>query len=108
MAEFDLYCNFAILTAIYWLQTAWDTPNNENQMNRLLVQGLVKAAGWQQQAAEEHFFHFAPMFEIGDEVDFILSEVRRLRLRYPKIMVAPLLYRVEDNRLYLIQEGTGS
>jgi carbonic anhydrase len=71
------------------------------------VQGLVKAAGWQQ-SAEEHFFHFAPMFEIGNEVDFILSEVKRLRLRYPKIMVAPLLYRVEDNRLYLIRENTGS
>jgi carbonic anhydrase len=72
------------------------------------VQGLVKAAGWQLQSAEEHFFHFAPMFEIGNEVDFILSEVKRLRLRYPKIMVAPLLYRVEDNRLYLIRENTGS
>jgi len=72
------------------------------------VQGLVKAAGWQPQSAEEHFLHFAPIFEIGNEVDFILSEVKRLRLRYPKIMVAPLLYRVEDNRLYLIQESTGS
>ena len=71
------------------------------------VQGLVKGAGWQQQSAEEHFFHFAPMFEIGNEVDFVLSEVRRLRLRYPKIVIAPLLYRVEDNRLYLIQESAG-
>ncbi|MFV9510818.1 hypothetical protein [Tepidibacillus sp. LV47] len=44
------------------------------------------------------------MFEIGNEVDFVLSEVKRLRLRYPKIMVAPLLYKVEDNRLYLIRE----
>ncbi|HTY09998.1 MAG TPA: carbonic anhydrase [Bacteroidota bacterium] len=69
------------------------------------VQGLVNAAGWQQQSAEEHFFHFAPMFEIGNEVDFILSEVKRLRLRYPKIVIAPLMYRVEDNRLYLIQEN---
>lgn len=70
------------------------------------VQGLVEAAGWQPESAEEHFFHFAPMFEIGNEVDFVLSEVKRLRLRYPKIVVAPLLYRVEDNRLYLIQENT--
>lgn len=72
------------------------------------VHGLVKAAGWQEQSAEEHFFHFAPMFEIGNEVDFILSEVKRLRLRYPKIVIAPLLYRVEDNQLYLIQENTAS
>jgi len=70
------------------------------------VQGLVKGAGWQEQSAEEHFFHYAPMFEIGNEVDFVLSEVKRLRLRYPKILIAPLMYRVEDNRLYLIQENS--
>ena len=72
------------------------------------VQGLVDAAGWSRQAAEEHFLQFAPTFEIGNEIDFILSEVKRLRLRYPKIVVAPLLYRVEDNRLYLIEENTGN
>jgi carbonic anhydrase len=68
------------------------------------VKGLVESAGWGEQAAEDHFFHFAPMFEIGSEVDFILSETKRLRLRYPKIPVAPLLYKVEDNHLYFIDE----
>jgi carbonic anhydrase len=72
------------------------------------IRGLVDGAGWQPQAAEDHFFHFAPMFEIGNEVDFILSEVKRLRLRYPGIVVAPLMYRVEDNRLYVIQESSSS
>ena len=48
------------------------------------------------------------MFEIGNEIDFILSEVKRLRLRYPGIPVAPMLYRVEDNRLYLIEESRGN
>jgi carbonic anhydrase len=71
------------------------------------VQGLVDSAGWQRQQAEEHFHHFAPMFEIGNEVDFILSEVKRLRMRYPNISVAPMLYRVEDNRLYFIGENAG-
>lgn len=68
------------------------------------VKGLVDAAHWPRQQAEDHFLHFAPMFEIGNEVDFTLSEVQRLRLRYPGIVVAPLLYRIEDGRLYLIQE----
>ncbi len=68
------------------------------------VRGLADAAGWSAGAAEEHFFHFAPMFEIGNEVDFILSEVKRLRLRYPKIQIVPLMYRVEDNRLYCVDE----
>jgi carbonic anhydrase len=68
------------------------------------IQGLVDNAGWEREWAEAHFMHFAPMFEIGNEVDFVLSETKRLRLRYPHIQVAPLLYRIEDNRLYLINE----
>lgn len=70
----------------------------------MFIQGLVDSAGWDKQWAEEHFMHFAPMFEIGNEVDFILSEAKRMRLRYPKITIAPLFYRIEDNLLYLIRE----
>jgi carbonic anhydrase len=69
------------------------------------VRGLAEGAGWTAQAAEEHFNTFAPMFEINNETDFILSEVQRLRSRYPAILIAPMLYRMEDNRLYLIREG---
>jgi len=68
------------------------------------INGLVNKAGWNREWAEEHFMHFAPMFEIGNEIDFVTSEAKRLRLRYPKITVAPLLYSVDDNRLYLINE----
>lgn len=68
------------------------------------IQGLVDNAGWERNWAEAHFMHFAPMFEIGNEVDFVLSEAKRLRLRYPKVQVAPLLYQIEDNQLYLIRE----
>jgi len=68
------------------------------------IQGLVETAGWEQEKAEEHFMQFAPMFEIENETDFILSETKRLRLRYPKIMIAPMFYLVEDNKLYFIKE----
>lgn len=68
------------------------------------VEGLVKLAGWDHAKAEEHFMHFAPMFEIGNEADFIISETKRLRNRYPAVMVTPLMYKVEDNRLYLLRE----
>ncbi len=70
------------------------------------VRGLVDRAGWATEQAEEHFHHYAPMFEIGNEVDFVLSEAKRLRLRYHGIPVAPIMYKVEDNRLYLIEEGS--
>lgn len=66
------------------------------------INGLVKGAGWTKQAAEDHFMNLAPMHEIGNEVDFVLSEKNRIGKKYPKIKVAALCYRVEDNRLYLI------
>jgi carbonic anhydrase len=66
------------------------------------VDGLVDRAGWSKEAAEEHFMNLALMHEIGNEIDFIMSETTRLRKRYPKIKVAPLYYRVEDNRLHCI------
>jgi carbonic anhydrase len=69
------------------------------------ISGLVETAGWEKERAEEHFMHFAPMFEIGSETDFILSETKRLRHRYPKISIAPMMYLVEDNKLYFIREN---
>jgi carbonic anhydrase len=68
------------------------------------IEGLINIAGWDRERAEEHFQHYAPMFEIGNETDFILSEAIRLRLRYPRIKIAPMLYKVEDNKLYFIRE----
>lgn len=70
---------------------------------REFINGLVKRAGWSKEMAEEHFMNLALMHEIGNEIDFVLSETNRLRARYPKIKIAPLYYRVEDNRLYCIK-----
>ena len=71
----------------------------------LFIKGLVENAGWEKELAEQHFMNYAPMFEIGNEIDFVLSEAKRLRMRYPKVQVAPLLYKVEDNLLYQISEN---
>lgn len=68
------------------------------------IDGLVEHAGWDREWAGEHFNQFSPMFEIGNAIDFVLSEARRLRMRYPLIKVAPLYYRVEDNRIYHVNE----
>lgn len=67
------------------------------------IEGLVRT-GWEREFAEQHFDHFAPLFEIGNEIDFVLSEAVRLRHRYPQILIAPLFYKIEDNQLYLIRE----
>lgn len=69
------------------------------------IENLMENAGWTQTQAEDHFMSFAPLFEIGNEVDFVLSEAKRLRLRYPKVLVAPMLYRVENNQLHLLNES---
>ncbi|HEX3050316.1 MAG TPA: carbonic anhydrase [Aggregatilineaceae bacterium] len=68
------------------------------------IDNLVNNAGWTCEQAEDHFMSFAPLFEIGNEIDFVLSEAKRLRSKYPRILIAPLLYRIEDNRLYLLNE----
>ncbi len=68
------------------------------------ISGLVTNAGWDRPRAEEHFFQFAPMFEIGNEITFVVDESKRLNARYPKLEVVPLFYKLEDNLLYVIQE----
>ena len=70
---------------------------------RAFVAGLVDV-GWEPADAEDHFHHFAPIFEIGSEVEFVAAEAHRLRLRYPGVLVAPLMFRVEDSRLYHVLE----
>ncbi len=70
----------------------------------VFVEGMVNRAGWTKEQAEKQFDESAPKFEIVNEIDFILSETIRLRKVYPKIKIAPMMYLVEDNRLYLIKE----
>jgi carbonic anhydrase len=68
------------------------------------IDGLIERAGWTKEHAEEYFMNYVPMFEINNEIDFILSEVKRLRVKYPKVKVVPMLFKVEDGRLYLLRE----
>ena len=67
------------------------------------VRGMVENAGWEARRAEEHFNQFAPMFEVGDPIDFVIDEANRINRRYPKILVVPMIYRIEDNRVYLVR-----
>ena len=68
------------------------------------INGLVENAGWSVERATDHFMNLAPLFEIGNETEFLISEAHRLRREYPKIQVAPLLFKVEEGKLYLIEE----
>lgn len=68
------------------------------------IEGMIANAGWDRERAERHFAESAPKFGIKDEIGFVIQEARRLRGIYPKIQVAPLLYRVDDDLLYQICE----
>ena len=63
---------------------------------------MVENAGWNIKQAKDHFVSFAPMFEIENEIEFLLSEAKRLSAKYPKVLIAPLFYNIEDNLLYLL------
>ncbi len=67
------------------------------------VQGLMEHAGWDEARAERMFAEGVPKFGITDEVGFVMGEADRLRGLYPKLAVVPLLYRVEDDRLYQLE-----
>jgi len=77
---------------------------NLQERRDLFVRGMVEGAGWKLKRAREYFKRQIPTHEIGNEIDFILSEVQRLRKQYPRILVMPLLYQVEDRHLYVIRE----
>ncbi|TFG81303.1 MAG: carbonic anhydrase [Chromatiales bacterium] len=56
------------------------------------VARMIEAAGWERPAAEQHFDHWSDLFEISSPIDFVAAEGARLQSRYPKILVAPLLF----------------
>lgn len=105
-SEFKISYVIAVAGIRYIALIGHDQCSMVNVMARKerFIQGLIDGAGWDREEAKRYFLKFAPMFEIGNEVDFVQSEAKRLRLKYPKIVIAPLIYRVQENRLYLIEE----
>ena len=79
-----------------------------SQRREQFIRGLMDAAGWDEARAIRHFEEAAPKFGIRDEVEFVIGEADRLRGIYPRIAIAPLLYRVEDDLLYqVLPDGSG-
>jgi carbonic anhydrase len=69
----------------------------------LLVEGLMEVALWDRERAESHFLNYAPMFEIDNEIEFVIAEAKRLRGKY-NITVVPMFYNVENGEISLIDE----
>ena len=62
-----------------------------NHREQFVVQ-MIEAAGWERPAAEQHFDQWSDLFEVANRVELEAAEAARLQSRYPKILVAPLLY----------------
>lgn len=75
-----------------------------SERREAFIEGLVEGAGWDRETAALHFDDSVGRFAIDDAAGFVISEAQRLRRRYPKVTVAPLLYDVEDGRLYGLEE----
>lgn len=70
-----------------------------------LSRAWSKGGGGEEAAALAQFSEYAPQYEIGDPVEFVVAEAARLRRLYPLLMVAPLMYAVENDRLLQIARG---
>lgn len=78
--------------------------SNLNERKMEYCNGLVKYAGWDLTQAQSFFSSEADKYEIGDEIDGVLRQTIILRNKFPMVTVAPLLYMMEDNRLYCVSE----
>jgi carbonic anhydrase len=77
---------------------------NLEDRKQQFIEGLSLNTGWDKKEAITHFEKDAPEFEVGDVIQFTIRQKEQLETQYLDIQVAPILYKVEDNRLYLIQE----
>ena len=68
------------------------------------VKGLANKCGWEEEKARELFRSYLPMYEIGNEIDFVVGEAKRLRENYQNLLIVPLFYNIEDNLLYIVNE----
>lgn len=99
--EFDISYAVAIggVTAVALLAHTDCGMAHLTEKRRAFVRGLVDRAGWSEADALAHFDRCAPHYELGDPLEFLRGESERIRRLYPRVLVAPLLYRVEDDRL---------
>jgi len=66
------------------------------------IAGLVQRAGVDPDEAAKHFDAFAPNYAISNPVDATIRRAEMVRRSLPNILVAPLLYRIEDDQLMQI------
>lgn len=69
------------------------------------IEGMIELGGWEEAAAAQHFDHWSDLFAVDDPVAFVVGEAARVQSRYPKILVAPLLYASSSGILHQVARG---
>jgi len=77
---------------------------NTAQHRDQFVSVLNEQAGWTVEEAAEFFDSHARSRDIGNEIDFVLQEVDRIQSLFSGLKVVPLLFRVDNSKLYLIYD----
>ncbi|MBL7110499.1 MAG: carbonic anhydrase [Bacteroidales bacterium] len=104
----DFYISFAFATGS--LKHMALIGHNDCRMTdlqskrELFITGLAEHTGVDPTKGEDQFENSVSKYEIGNEVDFVVGETIRLRKLYPKVLITPMMYLVEDSKLYLIEE----
>lgn len=68
------------------------------------VRTLTEAHEWSEEKAESFFDLKVGLLEIEDPVEFALEETKRLSVLFPQLFLVPLLYNVDNDRLFLIKD----
>lgn len=105
-SEFKLSFAIGIGGVRHIVMIAHDNCGMSNLISKrgAFVKGLMKNAGWTRKKAMDYFLTYAPLFEIGNEIDFVISEAKRMQFKYPKVKVLPMFYSISDGKLYLIKK----
>ena len=104
--EFDIAVAIALgaISSVALIGHTDCTMSRVTQQRDAVVGGMVQRAGWQPYEAAQFFHRHASSAHIGDPRDYTLRETTRLRRLFPGILVAPLIYQVEDDQLVQIAE----
>lgn len=105
-SEFKVSYAIAIGGIDYIVLIAHDKCGMVNLPSKLeaFTKGLSRLENWDEERAKEHFYNYAPMFEIENEIDFVVQESKRLSEKYKGIKVLPLYYTLDDNKLHFLTE----
>lgn len=63
---------------------------------------------WSAKDALRHFNQWAPVFYIENIEDHVWAQAVWMSDIFPDLLIAPMIYRVEDHRLYLLEEHVSS